>query len=110
MWSRQAQDATKHLRTHNLTRLIIEQVLYLCYMHWIRSDDGTPQSCTSAILEINFAFGSKNPTDVSQLVTLAVGVSTFCLHLQKVIFMIFCLHAACYSKGTLTMFLIAMKL
>ncbi|MDA2469672.1 hypothetical protein [Bacillus cereus] len=46
-------------------------------MHWIRSGDGTPQSCTSAILEIDFAFGSKNPTDVSQLAALAVGVSTY---------------------------------
>ncbi|MDA2519222.1 hypothetical protein PDN73_26025 [Bacillus cereus] len=46
-------------------------------MHWIRSGDGTPQSCTSAILEIDFAFGSKNPTDVSQLVALAVGVSKY---------------------------------
>ncbi|BCD22746.1 hypothetical protein BC30090_1643 [Bacillus cereus] len=44
-------------------------------MHWIWSGDGTPQSCTSAILEIDFAFGSKNPTDVSQLAALAVGVS-----------------------------------
>lgn len=26
-------------------------------------------------LEIDFAFGSKHPTDVSQLVALAVGVS-----------------------------------
>ena len=47
-------------------------------MHWIRSGDGTPQSCTSAILEIDFAFGSKNPTDISQLVALAVGVSNIC--------------------------------
>ncbi|WP_141528558.1 hypothetical protein [Bacillus cereus] len=46
-------------------------------MHWIRSGDGTPQSCTSAILEIDFAFGSKNSTDVSQLVALAVGVSKY---------------------------------
>ncbi|WP_141551299.1 hypothetical protein [Bacillus thuringiensis] len=46
-------------------------------MHWIRSGDGTPQSCTSAILEIDFAFGSKNPTDVCQLVALAVGVSKY---------------------------------
>ena len=45
-------------------------------MHWIWSGDGTPQSCTSAILEIDFAFGSKNPTDVSQLAALAVGVSS----------------------------------
>ncbi|WP_240688220.1 hypothetical protein [Bacillus sp. BH2] len=37
--------------------------------------DGTPQSCTSAIPEMDFAFGSKNPTDVSQLAALAVGVS-----------------------------------
>ncbi|MDA2302746.1 hypothetical protein [Bacillus cereus group sp. MYBK95-2] len=42
-------------------------------MHWIQGGDGTPQSCTSAILEIDFAFGSKNPTDVSQLVALSVG-------------------------------------
>ena len=27
-----------------------------------------------AILEIDFAFGSKNPTDISQLVVLVVGV------------------------------------
>ncbi|MEC3196082.1 hypothetical protein P9Z84_25790 [Bacillus cereus] len=39
------------------------------------SGDGTPQSCTSAIPEMDFAFGSKNPTDVSQLAALAVGVS-----------------------------------
>ncbi|HDR8039963.1 hypothetical protein [Bacillus cereus] len=44
-------------------------------MHWIRSGDGTPQPCTSAILEIDFVFDSKNPTDISQLVALAVGVS-----------------------------------
>ncbi|HDR8141978.1 hypothetical protein [Bacillus thuringiensis] len=44
-------------------------------MHWIRIGDGTPQSCTSAIVEIDFAFGSKNPTDISQLVALAAGVS-----------------------------------
>ncbi len=35
------------------------------------SGDGTPQSCTSAIPEMDFAFGSKNPTDVSQLAPLA---------------------------------------
>lgn len=46
-------------------------------MHRIRSGDGTPQSCTSAILEIDIVFGSKNPTDVSQLVVLAVGVSKY---------------------------------
>ncbi len=34
------------------------------------SGDGTPQSCTSAIPEMDFAFGSKNPTDVSQLAPL----------------------------------------
>ncbi len=39
------------------------------------SGDGTPQSCTSAIPEMDFAFGSKNPTDVSQLAPLGVGVS-----------------------------------
>ncbi|HHT7191426.1 TPA: hypothetical protein ACTZ5N_004925, partial [Bacillus cereus] len=31
--------------------------------------------CTSAIPEMDFAFGSKNPTDVSQLAPLGVGVS-----------------------------------
>ncbi|WP_165498017.1 MULTISPECIES: hypothetical protein [Bacillus cereus group] len=41
------------------------------------SGDGTPQSCTSAIPEMDFAFGSKNPTDVSQLAALAVGVSIY---------------------------------
>ncbi len=40
------------------------------------SGDGTPQSCTSAIPEMDFAFGSKNPTDVSQLAALAAGVSS----------------------------------
>ena len=44
-------------------------------MHWIWSGDGTPQSCTSAILEIDVAFGSKNPTDVSQLAALAGSVN-----------------------------------
>ncbi|MGH0428273.1 hypothetical protein ACQVPL_03155 [Bacillus hominis] len=39
------------------------------------SGDGTPQSCTSAIPEMDFAFGSKNPTDVSQLAPLGIGVS-----------------------------------
>jgi len=39
------------------------------------SGDGTPQSFTSAIPEMDFAFGSKNPTDVSQLAPLWVGVS-----------------------------------
>ncbi|OQR53328.1 hypothetical protein CDB3_30570 [Bacillus sp. CDB3] len=72
--SRQAQDAKTHLRTHNLIRLVIERVPYLLYA-LIRSGDGTPQFCTSAILEIDFAIGSKNPTDVSQLAALAVGVS-----------------------------------
>ena len=45
------------------------------------SGDDTPQSCTSAIPEMDFAFGSKNPTDVSQLAPLGVGVSNarFCL-------------------------------
>lgn len=39
------------------------------------SGDGTPQSCTSAIPEMDFAFGSNNPTDVSQLAPLGMGVS-----------------------------------
>ncbi|MGG0722762.1 hypothetical protein [Bacillus mycoides] len=39
------------------------------------SGDGTPQSCTSAIPEMDFAFGSKNPTDVCQLAPLGMGVS-----------------------------------
>ncbi|WP_256869963.1 hypothetical protein [Bacillus sp. CDB3] len=34
-----------------------------------------PLSCTSAILEIDFVFGSKSPIDVSQLGFLAVGIS-----------------------------------
>ncbi|WP_242142918.1 MULTISPECIES: hypothetical protein [unclassified Bacillus cereus group] len=37
------------------------------------SDEGwkwVMQSCTSAILEMDFTFGSKNPTGVSQLVPL----------------------------------------
>ncbi len=38
------------------------------------SGDGTPQSCTSAIPEMDFAFGGKNPTDASQLAPLGVGV------------------------------------
>ncbi|HDR3525077.1 hypothetical protein [Bacillus cereus group sp. BY2-1LC] len=42
-------------------------------MHWIQSDDGTPHFYTSMILEIDFAFISKNPTDVSQFVVLAEG-------------------------------------
>ncbi|KXY27348.1 hypothetical protein AT267_27150 [Bacillus cereus] len=37
--------------------------------------DGTPQSCTSAIPEMDFALGSKNPTAVSQLAPLGLGVS-----------------------------------
>ncbi len=41
------------------------------------SGDSTPQSCTSAIPEMNFAFGSKNPTDVSQLATLGMEVSNY---------------------------------
>ncbi len=44
------------------------------YMVCRESGDGTPQSCTSAISEMNFAFGSKNPTDISQLAPLGVGV------------------------------------
>ncbi len=55
-------------------------------MHWIRSGDGTPQSCTSAILEIDVAFGSKNPTDVSQLAALAVGVSKISFHIIESLF------------------------
>lgn len=38
------------------------------------SGEGTPQSCTSAIPEMDFAFGSKNPTEVCQLASLGVGV------------------------------------
>ena len=71
--SRQAQDAKTHLRTHNLTCLVIENECRICYMHWIQSDDGTPHFYTSMILEIDFAFISKNPTDVSQFVVLAEG-------------------------------------
>lgn len=48
------------------------------------SGDGTPQSCTSAIPEMDFAFGSRNPTDVSQLAPLGVGVSTTKLLTVKV--------------------------
>ena len=44
-------------------------------MHWIRSGDGTPQSCTSTVAEMHSVSGSKNPTDVSLLQALAVGVS-----------------------------------
>lgn len=45
------------------------------YMVCRGSVDGTPQSYTSAIPEMDFSFGSKNPTDVSQLAPLGVGVS-----------------------------------
>jgi hypothetical protein len=44
-------------------------------MHWNKSDDGTPHFYTSMILEIDFAFISKNPTDVSQFVVLAEGAN-----------------------------------
>ena len=47
------------------------------------SGDGTPQSCTSAIPEMDFAFGSKNPTDVSQLAPLGVGVSNSLVSYKK---------------------------
>jgi len=50
------------------------------------SRDDTPQSCTSAIPEMDFAFGSKNPTDVSQLSPLGVGVS---IYVQYVFFIRF---------------------
>ena len=49
-------------------------------MLWIRSGDGTPHLYTSAILEIDFAFISKNPTDVSQFVVLAEEVSNYNLY------------------------------
>ena len=45
------------------------------YMVCRESGDGTPQSCTSAIPEMDFSFGNKNPTDISQLAPLRVGVS-----------------------------------
>ncbi|PES94370.1 hypothetical protein CN505_31215, partial [Bacillus cereus] len=61
--------------------------------------DGTPQSGTSAILEIDFAFGSKNPTDVSQLAALAVGVSKgLLLFINK--FKIFCYVKPVYMMNT----------
>ena len=31
-------------------------------MHWFRKGDGTPKACTSAIPEMDFSFGSENPT------------------------------------------------
>ncbi|MEI3894654.1 MULTISPECIES: hypothetical protein [unclassified Bacillus (in: firmicutes)] len=42
----------------------------------------------SAIPEMDFAFGSKNPTDVSQLASLGVGVSInkiYAITLKKII-------------------------
>jgi hypothetical protein len=47
------------------------------------SRDGTPQSYTSAIPEMDFAFGSKNPTDVSQLAPLGVGMSNSLVSYEK---------------------------
>ncbi|MED1448411.1 alpha/beta hydrolase, partial [Bacillus pacificus] len=44
----------------------------------------------SAILEIDVAFGSKNPTDVSQLAALAVGVSREHLPSMKTKTLIIC--------------------
>lgn len=43
----------------------------------------TPQSCTSAIPEMDFAFDSKNPTDVSQLAPLRVGMSNSLVSYEK---------------------------
>lgn len=45
------------------------------YTVYSESGDGTLQSCTSAIPKMDFAFGSKNHTDVNQVAPLAVGVS-----------------------------------
>lgn len=39
------------------------------------SGNGTPWSCMSAIAEMDFAFGNKNPTNVSQLASLEIGAS-----------------------------------
>jgi len=39
------------------------------------SGNGTPRSGTSAIAEMVFDFGNKNPTNVSQLASLEIGAS-----------------------------------
>lgn len=44
----------------------------ICYTPMV---DGKPSPCTSAIPIMDFAFDSKNPTDVIQLTALTVGVS-----------------------------------
>jgi hypothetical protein len=59
------------------------------YMVCRESGDGTPQSCTSVIPEMDFAFGSKNPTDVSQFPPLGV-VYIVCdkrgeIHLKEIV-------------------------
>ncbi|WP_372585707.1 zinc ribbon domain-containing protein [Bacillus cereus] len=46
--------------------------LDICYTPRV---DGKPSPCTSAIPIMNFAFDSKNPTDVIQLTALTVEVS-----------------------------------
>ena len=40
------------------------------------SGKGTPQSCTSTVLEIESVFDSKNPTEVSLLPPLGLGLSS----------------------------------
>ncbi|WP_181149572.1 hypothetical protein [Bacillus sp. MYb209] len=71
---RQEQDA----KTYEHATICTVWLLYRnsrTYTVCRESSDGTPQSCTSAIPEMGFAFGSKNPTDVSQLAPLGMGVS-----------------------------------
>ncbi|QWI52348.1 hypothetical protein EXW56_01650 [Bacillus mycoides] len=49
--------------------------MQLIYTVYRESGDRTLQSCTSAIPKMDFAFGSKNHTNVNQVAPLAVGVS-----------------------------------
>ncbi|PQZ58948.1 hypothetical protein CQZ94_06475 [Bacillus sp. MYb209] len=78
---RQEQDAKTP--EHESVRYGIEYRSTRTYTICCESGDGTPQSCTSAIPEMDFAFGSKNPTDVSQLAPLGVRMSNSLVSYEK---------------------------
>ncbi len=78
---RQEQDAKtpEHESVRYCDRTVAHEPIKACR----ESSDGTPQSCTSAILEMDIAFGSKNPTNVSQLALGRVGVSNSLISYEK---------------------------
>ncbi|PFZ34355.1 hypothetical protein COL77_30265 [Bacillus wiedmannii] len=72
---RQKQDAKAF--KHPIICIVMTPVAHEVIRGFGESDVATPQSLTSVIPEMNFAFCAKNPTEVSQLTSLGVRVSNY---------------------------------